>query len=104
MTRSLLYRIVMLLLPLLALLAVLGAAALLLLFHLGGRIDAILHENYDSVIYMERLNEALDRIDSSFQFALAGREDRARQDYAPNWKLFRQNLHLEANNITLEGE
>ena len=39
----------------------------------------ILRENYDSVLAMERLNEALERIDSSFQFALAGREDEAAQ-------------------------
>ena len=33
----------------------------------------ILRENYDSVISMRDFNEALDRIDSSFLFALAGR-------------------------------
>ena len=59
-----------------------AAPALVLLHRLGGSIDAILRENYDSVIAMERLNEALERIDSSFQFALAGRRrTKARQQY-----------------------
>ena len=39
----------------------------------------ILRENYDSVIFMRDLNEALERIDSSFQFALAGREEQSVQ-------------------------
>ena len=34
-------------------------------------------ENYDSVVFMRDLNEALERIDSSFQFALAGREEQS---------------------------
>src|SRR5207248_5006526 len=68
------------------------------------RIDAILRENYDSVVYMERLNEALERIDSSFQFALAGEEHKARQEYEKNWPEYEQSLGLEQQNITLPGE
>jgi signal transduction histidine kinase/HAMP domain-containing protein len=104
MTLSLRYRVLLTLVPLLVLLAALGAAALVLLYHLGGRIDAILRENYESVIAMERLNEALERIDSSFQFALAGREDKARRQYEANWGPYRNALELEQNNITLPGE
>jgi PAS domain S-box-containing protein len=84
--------------------AVLGAAAVALLYRLGGSIDTILRENYDSVLYMERLNEALDRIDSSFQFALAGRERKATEQHQENWKDYLDNLHREQNNITLPGE
>jgi PAS domain S-box-containing protein len=91
-------------LPLLVLMAVLGAAAVTLLYRLGGSIGTILRDNYDSVLYMERLNEALERIDSSFQFALAGREQKARDQYQENWKDYLDNLHREQNNITLPGE
>lgn len=101
---SLRWRILTTLLPLLLLLAVVGSAGAVLLHQLGGRIDAILRENYRSVIYMERLNEASERIDSSFQFALAGREEQARQQYAANWEVFRDNLQKEKDNITLTGE
>src|SRR5690349_3879650 len=97
-------RIFLTLAPLLVLLAVLGSAGAWLLYHLGGRIDVILRENYESVLAMERLNEALERIDSSFQFALAGEEDKARSQYAANWDTFRDALTKEEDNITLEGE
>ncbi len=104
MKLSLRWRIVLTLVPLLTILAILGGVAMVLLHHLGGRIEAILRENYDSVVYMERLNEAQERIDSSFQFALAGREQEARQQYAQNWTPYLDNLRKEQNNITLPGE
>jgi signal transduction histidine kinase len=92
------------LVPLLALLAIVGVAGVVSLYRLGGSIDLILRENYASVIAMERLNEALERIDSSFQFALAGREKKAREQYEQNWKPYRDNLEIEQNNITVPGE
>ncbi|HEV3260652.1 MAG TPA: hypothetical protein VG013_27610, partial [Gemmataceae bacterium] len=79
MNLSLRARIFLTLVPLLVLLAVVGAAGVVLIYRLGGSIDAILRENYDSVVAMERLNEALERVDSSFQFALAGEERKARE-------------------------
>ena len=78
MTLTLRDRIVLTLVPPVVLLVVLAVAGVVLLSHLGGRIDAILRENYDSIIAVERLNEALERIDSSFQFTLAGQEPKAR--------------------------
>src|SRR5262245_17263889 len=105
-------RIFLTLLPLLALIATLGGSGALLLHRLGGRIDTILRENYDSVLYMDRLQEALERIDSSFQFTLSqrngkageDREKQARAQYDDNWAAFRQQLEREQNNITLPGE
>src|ERR1700681_1319775 len=104
MTLSLRSRIFLTLAPLLVLLAILGSAGAWLLYGLGGRIDVILRENYESVIFMENLNEALERIDSSFQFALARREEKARKQYDENWESYRESLHREQNNITLPGE
>jgi signal transduction histidine kinase len=104
MRLTLRHRIFLTLAPLLAILALLGGGGFVLLSQLGGRIDVILRENYDSVIYMERLHEALERIDSSFQFALAGREKEAREQYAEYWNMFRAYLEKEQNNITLPGE
>ncbi len=82
-------------LPLFALLVALGGTGAALIYHLGGRIDLILRENYDSVIYMRDLNEALERIDSSFQFALAGREKQSPQQYQDQWKLYDKSLDKE---------
>src|SRR5262245_31623709 len=104
MNLTLRHRLMLTLLPLLALVALLGGAGFVLLSRLGDRIDVILRENYRSVIYMERLNEALERIDSSFQFALAGRESAARQQYDENWTAFDENLAKERDNITLPSE
>src|SRR5690242_8195402 len=104
MAFSLRRRILLTLAPLLLLLAVLGGAGVVLLQRLGDRTDRILRENYDSVRAMFRLNEALERIDSAFQFAVAGREAEARQAYADNWPQYDEQLRVEANNITLPGE
>jgi signal transduction histidine kinase len=92
--------------PLFALLVALGGTGTILIYHLGNRIDEILRENYDSVIYMRDLNEALERIDSSFQFALAGREQESYKQYEASWKLYDAALSKEQHNITLprEGE
>ena len=82
-------RIVLTLAPLVCLLAVIGTTGLLLLRQVGDRIEDILRENYASVEAMERLNEALERIDSVFQFALQGKDD-AKQEYDANWVLYRK--------------
>src|SRR5438067_2787690 len=94
-------RILLSLAPLGLLLAGLGVAGFLLLERMGGRIDAILRENYESVQAMFRLNEATERIDSSFQFALAGREAEAARQFAANWPAFDTQFEVEANNVTI---
>lgn len=96
-------RIVLALAPLVCLLALIGASAVLLLRHVGTRIEDILRENYVSIKAMIDLNDALERIDSSFQFALQGKEE-AKQEYDANWVLYEQQLRTEENNITEEGE
>ena len=90
--------------PLFALLVALGGTGTVLIYHLGNGIDEILRENYDSVIYMRDLNEALERIDSSFQFALAGREKQSHEQYLANWKRYEACLVKEQHNITLPSE
>jgi signal transduction histidine kinase len=103
-TLSLRQRILITLIPLLVLLGAIGSAGIVLLFRLGNSVDAILRENYRSVIAMEGLNEALERIDSSFQFALSGRQEQARQQYSRSWESYLKNLEIEKNNITVPGE
>jgi two-component system, NtrC family, sensor histidine kinase KinB len=96
-------RIVLALAPLVCLLALIGATAILLLRHVGNRIEDILRENYVSIKAMIDLNDALERIDSSFLFALQG-EEAAKQQYDVSWTLYDNQLRLEENNITEEGE
>jgi signal transduction histidine kinase len=103
-TLTLRHRIVLTLLPLLLLLAVIGSAGVVLLLRLGNSVGSILRENYDSVIAMERLNEALERIDSSFQFSMSGQREKALRQYEENWRGYRESLDIARGNITLEGE
>ena len=94
-------RLVLTLAPSLVLLAALGAVGIFLLDRVSQRINLILRENYDSVKAMVGLNEALERIDSSFNFALLGDEDRAHEAYLDNWRLYREQLAEEKRNITI---
>lgn len=94
-------RIVLALLPLLGLLLLVGGAGLLLLRSLGQKSDAILRENYDSVRAMSRFAEALERMDSAFQFALAGQEGEARDQYGRNRPVLEEQFRVEENNVTI---
>jgi two-component system, NtrC family, sensor histidine kinase KinB len=115
MTLSLRYRIYWTLFPLLVLLAGLGAAGIVLLSHLGGSIDEILRENYVSIIAMENLKEALERIDSSFQFALVGHgrrdpknqeplEAKAKAQFTSSWKAYDAALREEQGSVTIHPQ
>jgi NtrC-family two-component system sensor histidine kinase KinB len=112
MGNTLRQRILITLLPLLVLVAMTGSAGVWLLHRLGGSINVILRENYDSVIAMQDLNESLERIESSCQFMLVAAglkdamerqrlEEKAAQDYAANWKLYYDALRKEQSNITI---
>ena len=103
-TRTLRQRVFLTLLPLVALVVALGGAGTVLLWHLGGLIGAILRDNYASVVAMERLNESLERIDSSFQVALAGQAEPAATQYEASWESYRESLRREERNITVPGE
>jgi signal transduction histidine kinase len=94
-------RILLSLAPLGLFLVGLGIAGFLCLERMGGGIDAILKENYVSVQAMFRLNEAIERIDSSFQFALAGREREAVTQFDANWKAFDEQFDVETDNVTI---
>jgi NtrC-family two-component system sensor histidine kinase KinB len=98
-------RILLSFVPLVVLLAGLGAIGLVQLNRTGGRIDAILKENYASVQAMFLLNEALERMDSSFQFALSAhgpeKELEARMQFETNWLHMQEQFKIEEDNITI---
>lgn len=101
MIGSLRIRLFLAITPLMLLLAALGGVGFVMLNRTSGRIDAILRENYASVQAMFQLNEALERIDSSFQFALAGKEEDAVRQFAANWNAFEKEFAIEDANITI---
>jgi signal transduction histidine kinase/HAMP domain-containing protein len=97
-------RIIVGMVPLLVLLLALGGVGTILIYQLSHRVGDVLRENYDSIAYMGRLNEALDRIDGSFLLALAGRKTEASNQYQAGGDALNANLLAEQRNITLPGE
>ena len=90
--------------PLLALMVGLGLWAITLFSRLGNNIDVILRENYRSVLAAEGMKESLERMDSALWFAIGGKEARAKEQYRENRKAFGDKLKVEQNNVTLPAE
>jgi NtrC-family two-component system sensor histidine kinase KinB len=92
------------LLPTLAILVGLGLWAIIMFYRLGGNIDVILRENYRSILAAEGMKEAIERMDSGLLFAVGGRDEHGRRQFDANRPLFEENLRIEQNNITVKGE
>ena len=90
--------------PILVLFLGVGMYAVLLFNRLGGSIDVILKENYESVLAGQQMKESSERMDSGLSFAIAGEETRGRQLFDQNVPIFQQSLTKELNDITLPGE
>jgi NtrC-family two-component system sensor histidine kinase KinB len=97
-------RILLWLCPILILFVGVGLYAVLLFDRLGGSIDVILRENYQSVLAGQQMKESAERMDSGLSFGLAGEERRGRDLFNENIPLFQKSLHDELNNITVPGE
>src|SRR5258708_4182911 len=104
MRHSLRWHICLTILPLVLILIVLGGAGVWLLHHLGNSVNIAIREDFDSVIFMEKMRTALERIDTSYKFALAGQEEQAQALFESGWKKFDKNLEKELNNTTVPGE
>jgi two-component system, NtrC family, sensor histidine kinase KinB len=90
--------------PLLAIMVGLGLGGVGMFYRLGGKIDFILRENYQSVRYAQNMKEALERLDSAFLFAIGGEEQQARDQFDEFRPIFEQYLKKEKGNVTLPGE
>ncbi len=104
------------LVPTLAILVALGLWAVVMFYRLGNNIDVILRENYRSVLAAEGMKEAIERMDSGLlfeviermdtgrAFSVDGRHDRGREQFNEYRPLFEKNLEIELGNITVPGE
>jgi two-component system, NtrC family, sensor histidine kinase KinB len=92
------------LLPTLAILVVLGLWAIVMFYRLGGNIDVILRENYTSILAAEGMKEAIERMDSGLLFAVGGRDRHGRDQFDANRPRFLEHLKIEQANITVPGE
>ena len=97
-------RILLWLCSILVLFVGVGFYAVWLFNQLGGSIDVILRENYQSVLAGQQMKESSERMDSGLAFALAGEEQRGRDLFNSNVPIFQESLKKELNNITLPGE
>jgi two-component system, NtrC family, sensor histidine kinase KinB len=97
-------RILLWLCPILVLFVGVGLYAILLFNRLGGSIDVILRENYQSVLAGQQMKESAERMDSGLSFGLADEERRGRDLFNENTPLFQKSLQDELNNITVPGE
>src|SRR5579871_5997288 len=109
------HRVFLTLLPMMVLLTVRGTAEVCLMYQLGGRIDKVLQDNYESVAAMEQLKEAADRIDSSLQFMLltgklsdpgerTASESKAHADFADHWQRYERALEKKQAHVTVHPE
>ena len=92
------------LLPTLAILVLLGLWAIVMFYRLGGNIDVILRENFTSILAAEGMKEAVERMDSGLLFAVGGRDRHGREQFEANRPRFLEHLKTEQANITLPGE
>ena len=90
--------------PVLAIFLAVGIYAIFLFSKLGGAIDVILRENYQSVVASQNMKEASERMDAGLLFMLGGQEEKGRQLFKQYTPVFEKNLDIEAHNITLPGE
>ena len=88
----------------LALMFVVLAWALVNLLDLGKASDAILKENYKSILAAENMVYAIERQDSATLLLLLGYEDQAGKQFRDNESQFFQWLGRARDNITIEGE
>ena len=101
MIKSLRTRLLLGIAPLLAIMVGLGLWAVLMFLRLGGNIDVILRENYQSVLAAENIKESLERMDSSLLFVIGGEEARGRDQFAESRPKFEENFEAERLNVTI---
>lgn len=91
-------------LPLALALLLIGWLAISTLSNLGGASQTILKDNYRSVLAMQRMKEASERMDSAALFKLAGHWATGAPLAAGHRKIFETELRVEEGNITEPGE
>jgi len=90
--------------PLLAALIFVGAVGSLTARELGRGAQAILSENYRSVLAAQRMADAAARIDSAALSCLAGERERGLRRIAESQRLFDLELKTQEGNVTEPGE
>ena len=90
--------------PVLLILLAVGIYAIVLFLHLGGAIDVILRENYNSVVASQNMQVAQERMNAGLLMTLGGEEQQGKALFQQFNPMFETNSDVEAHNITLPGE
>ncbi len=90
--------------PLAVALVAVGAISVFTVSALGASSQAILADNYRSVLAAQRMKEAIERLDSAALFLVVGHVDEARAQARQNVSRFEEELAVEERNITERGE
>jgi NtrC-family two-component system sensor histidine kinase KinB len=85
-------------------LAAVGGMSVYTVDALGQSSQAILADNYRSVLAAQRMKESIERLDSAALFLVAGERERALEQAHKNRPRFEEELAVEERNITEEGE
>ena len=90
--------------PLALAIVLLGVAAASSIAELASKTDRVLRDNYRSVLAMQRMKEAIERIDSGAVFWILGQRAAARKQIADYQERFASEFAVEESNITEAGE
>ncbi|RIL05930.1 MAG: PAS domain-containing sensor histidine kinase [Proteobacteria bacterium] len=90
--------------PLAVALVALGAFAIRSIDAMEASAQAILAQNYRSVLAAQRMKETLERIDDDAYFAATGRPPRSAAQIEAERRLFESELRVEEGNVTEPGE
>jgi len=90
--------------PVLLIFLAVGIYAIFLFSKLGGAIDVILRENYQSVVASQNMKETAEQMNSGLLLMLGGEEERGKQLFEQSIPVFEKNSDVELHNITLPGE
>ncbi len=97
-------KLLIVVMPVLAIMVGLGLWAITLFWRLGNNIDLILRENYRSVRAAQEMKESLGRMDGAQWLAIGGREDLALRQDGEGRRQFAAALAVEQRNVTLPRE
>lgn len=90
--------------PIAAALAIVGVFSVIVVSYLGSHSQTILKDNYRSVLAVQRMKEAIERMDSGALFIVAGERQKGLDQAEKNQPIFEAELKVQEGNITESGE
>jgi two-component system, NtrC family, sensor histidine kinase KinB len=90
--------------PIALALAIVGVFSALAISYLGSHSQAIMKDNYRSVLAAQRMKEAIERMDSAALFMVAGQRQKGVEQAEKYRPVFEAELKVQEGNITERGE